>query len=299
MGLLFRRLAVRTEDGQWREFNTKDGLLYDPCWSLAALPNGDVWYGYFNAPAFALLRPRPDGQITVRQYRARDGVIDPEARTLNPDQRGWLWRGGKLGMSVADPEDAEAAQWLHFDQSDGLPAEEVNTGSYFADLDGSSWWGTENNIVHYTPPPDLVRPQFAPQVFLSAFSYDNNPPRLAEAVADLPHGRQNHRPHRPLQPECKSPQQPAHPLPPPARTNILARVPHARSGAREASRRAHIRSKFKAASSPARGLGTASRPFSVLRPVGLSWPLLTAYLPGRRNASSRVAFRPAYAGIRT
>jgi hypothetical protein len=29
-------------------FTTKNGLLVNPCWSLAALPNGDVWYGYYN-----------------------------------------------------------------------------------------------------------------------------------------------------------------------------------------------------------------------------------------------------------
>jgi len=181
-------LAVRSQDGNWREFTTKDGLLVNACWSLAALPNGDVWYGYYNTPAFALLRPNADGRYTVRQFRAGGDILDPESITFDSDQRGWLWRGGNHGMSVADPIEAEAGTWIHFDQSDGFPGESVNSGSYFADSDGTLWWGNDLNIVHYTPPPDLVHPQFAPQVFVSALSYDNHPPRLAEAVGPLPHG---------------------------------------------------------------------------------------------------------------
>ncbi|MGO4882014.1 MAG: hypothetical protein ACLP59_14470 [Bryobacteraceae bacterium] len=61
----------------------------------------------------------------------------------------------------------------------------MNSGSYFADADGSLWWGNDLNVVHYTPPPDLVHPQFVPQVFISASSWDGAPPRLAEAVGAL------------------------------------------------------------------------------------------------------------------
>jgi hypothetical protein len=86
-------LAVRSEDGSWREFHVKDGLLVDPCWSLAALPNGDVWYGYYNTPAFALLHPDPDGGLSVRQFRGDGEIHDPESPVFNVDRRGWLWRG--------------------------------------------------------------------------------------------------------------------------------------------------------------------------------------------------------------
>ena len=107
---------------------------------------------------------------------------------MDADQRGWLWRSGNEGIYVADPVQAEAGQWLKLDQSDGLPANDMNSGSVFVDDDGSLWWGADNDVAHYTPPPDLVHPKSAPQVFVSAFSWDNRPPRLAEAVANIPHG---------------------------------------------------------------------------------------------------------------
>ena len=181
-------LTVGSDDGHWREITTRDGLLLNPCWSLAALPNGDVWYGYYNTPAFAVIHPVADGRFTVRQFRAADEIPDPESINFDVDQRGWLWRGGNAGLSVADPAEAAAGKWLHFDQSDGLSGEGVNSGSYFADTDGSLWMGIDISIFHYTPPPDLVTPAFAPQVFLSAFSWNGGPPKFSEAVAGLPHG---------------------------------------------------------------------------------------------------------------
>ena len=92
------------------------------------------------------------------------------------------------GTYVAEAGDAEDGKWLELDQSDGFPANGMNTGSVFVDSDGSLWWGADNNLVHYTPPSDLVTPRFAPQIFVSAFSWDGAPPRLAEAVGALPHG---------------------------------------------------------------------------------------------------------------
>jgi len=97
------------------------------------------------------------------------------------DQRGWLWRCGDLGIYVAAEAEAESGQWLLLDQSDGLPANAMNSGSVFVDDDTSLWWGADNDLTHYTPPADLVTPQFSPQVFVSAFSWDAQAPKLAEA----------------------------------------------------------------------------------------------------------------------
>ena len=267
-------LVERDEDGTWREITTKDGLLVNPCWSLAALPNGDVWYGYYNTPAFALIRATGGGRFTVRQFRAGDGIEDPESITLDPDQRGWLWRGGNRGLSVADPAEAEAGKWLHLDQSDGLSGEGVNSGSYFADTDGSIWLGIDVSIFHYTPPSDLVTPQFSPQVFVSAFSWNGQAPRLAEAVTALPHGSK-------------------------LTAHIGSLQFDRRNGLRiryrirpEQSSWSETRSLDLALGSLSSGphtlevqgrvftgpwSGTVSRSFTVLRTIWLTWPLLAAY----------------------
>lgn len=181
-------VVIREENGAWKEMTTRDGLLVNGCWSLAPLPNGDVWDAYFGGNAIARIRTTAGGGVAIRQYRAADGIPEPASQTMDADVRGWLWRSGDQGVYVADSAQAEAGQWLQLDQSDGLPANDMNSGSVFVDDDGSLWWGADNDLAHYTPPPDLVHPKSAPQVFVSAFSWGNNPPRLAEAVANVPHG---------------------------------------------------------------------------------------------------------------
>jgi tRNA A-37 threonylcarbamoyl transferase component Bud32/ligand-binding sensor domain-containing protein len=267
-------LAARSEDGSWRELTRKDGLLVDACWSLAALPNGDVWYGYFNTPAFALVRPKAVGRFTVRQFRASDEIPDPESFTFDADQRGWLWRGGNHGMSVSDPGQAELGRWIHFDQSDGLPGDDVNTGSFFDDKDGSLWWGADTNIIHYTPPPDLVHPRFAPQVFVSAFSWEGQAPRLADAVTALPHGAKVTAHIGSLQFDRRN------------NLRLRYRILPQQSAWRETrsldlalgtlSAGAHtLEVQGRVFTGP--WSGTASRSFTVLRPIGLTWPLLVGY----------------------
>jgi tRNA A-37 threonylcarbamoyl transferase component Bud32/ligand-binding sensor domain-containing protein len=177
-------LVQRDEHGDWKEF----GLPGNGCWSLAPLANGDVWYADFQAPALSLIRPGADGGVAVRQYGTKDGIPEPGNDAIDADRRGWLWRGANEGVYVADAAEAEAGKWLRLDQSDGFPANGMNSGSVFVDHDGSLWWGADNDLAHYTPPADLVTPQFSPQVFVSGFSWEGQEPRLAEAVHALPHG---------------------------------------------------------------------------------------------------------------
>jgi ligand-binding sensor domain-containing protein/tRNA A-37 threonylcarbamoyl transferase component Bud32 len=180
-------LVARAGDEQWREITTRDGLLVNPCWSLAALPNGDVWYGYYNTPAFALVRPKPDGHFAVRDFRASEDILDDESITLDLDARGWLWRGGNRGISVATPASAEEGKWLFLNQNDGLPGTGVNSGSYFPDPDGSVWFGSDLSIVHYSPAHDLLSDSASPQVFVSGLSWDNQPAKPIDAVHSVPH----------------------------------------------------------------------------------------------------------------
>ena len=299
--------VVRDEKGAWREIGTRDGLLIGACWSLAPLPNGDVWYAYFDLPALALLRPNQSGGYTVRQYQAKDGVIEPGGDSLDLDGSGRLWRGGDLGVYTADPAEAEAGNWLKLDLSDGLPANAINSGSVFADDDGSMWWGADNDLAHVMPPEDLVAPNFAPGVFVSAFTWDNGTPRLADGIDRLPHG-----------------------------SNITAHIGSLQFDRRNAMRLRYRllpgQTAWRETSGFDLALGKLSagrhtlevqgrvftgpwspsviRPFAVPLPVWLTWPMLTAYfltavlLPAtlywwhRRRQAEEAEFLPDLAGWR-
>ncbi|MGA2134813.1 MAG: hypothetical protein ABSH50_21215, partial [Bryobacteraceae bacterium] len=268
-------LVNRSEDGSWREITTKDGLLVNACWSLAALPDGDIWYGYYNTPAFARIRPTANGRFNVRQFRAGDEIEDPESVTFDVDSRGWLWRGGNRGVSVSRPADAEVGRWVHFDQVDGLPGVGVNTGSYFADTDGSIWFGIDVNIVHYMPSSDLVTPQFASQVFVSAISYDNDAPRLAEAVSTFPRGSKITAHIGSLQFDRRNALRIRYRLLPDQKAWLETKNLDLPLGSLSTgSHRLEVQGRVFTGpwSAP------VSRSFTVLRPAALAWPFLAAYL---------------------
>jgi tRNA A-37 threonylcarbamoyl transferase component Bud32 len=178
-------LLVRDRQGDWKQYAAQDGLKANGCWSVAPLANGDVWYLYHSLSAITLIRPGAGGRISVRNFNLPETA---SGDTLDADRAGRLWRSWESGIYVASPHQAELGEWLLLNQSDGLSADSMNTGSFFTDSDGTLWWGAENNLVHMTPPADLVAARFAPQVFVSAFSWDNQPPRLADAVSTMPHG---------------------------------------------------------------------------------------------------------------
>lgn len=178
---------VLRDDRGWREISAPDGLPAGGCWSLVPLPNGDVWYAHFGVRALSRIRFDAAGNPQIRQYR--DDIPEPGNASLDADSAGRLWRAADLGIYVASATQAEAGQWLRLDQSDGFPANGMNSGSVFPDSDGSLWWGADNDLAHFSPPPDLVEANRAPHVFVSAFSWDGATPRLAEAVEGVPPGK--------------------------------------------------------------------------------------------------------------
>ncbi len=86
-------LVVRDEHRNWKEFTARDGLLGNGCWSLAPLPNGDVWYAYYGLRALALIRPGAGENIAVRHYGPESGIPEPGSDTMDADPGGRLWRG--------------------------------------------------------------------------------------------------------------------------------------------------------------------------------------------------------------
>jgi tRNA A-37 threonylcarbamoyl transferase component Bud32/ligand-binding sensor domain-containing protein len=267
-------LAVRNDDGSWQEWSTRNGLPFNACWSVAPLPNGDVWYANRGPRGIALLKNLSSGHITVRQYGPESGMTDPRTDSLDADQQGRLWRGGEAGVHMATWNQAEAGAWLTLNKSDGFPEDGINTGSFFADQDGSLWWGENNDVVHYIPPRDLVNPQFAPEIFLSAFSWGGKAPRLAEAVDTLPHGSQITAYIGSLQFDRRNNLRLRYRLLPDRRSwretsNLDLALGKLGRGSHTLEVQARV---FTGPWSE-----TVSRSFTVLPPVGLQWPFLLGY----------------------
>jgi len=182
----FAGTLIRQVDGIWRTVS-REGLPRGICRSLAFPGNGDVWAGYIHG--FALIHPGARGAAAVHGFQDGGEVGNATSYSLGADTRGWLWRGSGDGTYVADPAQAQAGVWLHLNGIDGLTDLDVDHGSFFSDPDGSVWWAAATSIVHFLPPSDLVHPAAPPRIFVSAFSVDGGPPRLAETLNAFPNRR--------------------------------------------------------------------------------------------------------------
>ena len=176
-------------DGEtWKSITAKDGLLDWPCISIAAHPDGDVWLGYMNRPAFGVIRSAASDHRSVRNFFSDEKVGDAQTNFFDVDHKGWLWRGSNTGVYVATPSDAASAEWLHLDKQDGLPALDTNQQAFYPDVDGSIWFGAGNTVTHFTPQDGFASVFPAVTAMVSGFSLNGGQPILAENTPEIPYG---------------------------------------------------------------------------------------------------------------
>lgn len=123
-------ILTRSPDGTWQEITTRDGLLVNGCWSLAPLPNGDVWDAYLGLKAMARIRPGAGSHVAIRQYGPNDGIPEPGNDAFDADRHDRLWRAGDLGTYVTHSAEAEAGNWLQLNQSDGFPSNALTPAAF-------------------------------------------------------------------------------------------------------------------------------------------------------------------------
>jgi tRNA A-37 threonylcarbamoyl transferase component Bud32 len=176
--------------GEWSKITSQDGLLDMNCRSIAAHPNGDVWIGYENSQ-FGVIRNAASPQRTITNFSANEEHLIANSATtfVGVDRRGWVWRGADEDY-LATPEQAEANHWLQLKPEDGMPLRGVNPHSFFADPDGSVWFGSDSTVIHFMPPADFLTNFPPPSFFISGFSWAGHEPVLAENLSEVPHGSQ-------------------------------------------------------------------------------------------------------------
>jgi tRNA A-37 threonylcarbamoyl transferase component Bud32 len=256
----------------WHLFPAESTTYQHECLSFAVGPDGRIWYS--DEPSDSPVQDTTKERQT-QILRDRIDLGPGVGHFLDFDHRGWLWRGDTDGVYVADEAEAVHGRWLHLDRTDGLPAVDTNQQSFFEDTDGSIWFGADDSVIHFFPPKDLVHPRYAPSVFVSAFSWNGGPLKMADVVDRMPHG-----------------------------SNIVAYIGSLQFDRRSALRLRYRllpdRESWRETSSLDLHLGklawgshtlevqarlftgpwsrTVKQSFTVLRPGWLAWPLMLAYL---------------------
>jgi hypothetical protein len=173
--------------GAWQQITQHDGLPDATCFTLAPLPDGDLWVGY-NSSQYSYIQNPFSGHPAIHNFSAVADVptADSSVDLFAADQRGRLWmeRADSLymanqGLAQNSPQQAD---WLRFDGNDGTNVVGVLGHAFLADPDGSVWFSIADGIAHFLPPDDFASSFPAPQVFISGFSSGNGAPMPVAAV---------------------------------------------------------------------------------------------------------------------
>ncbi|MBI2571715.1 MAG: response regulator [Candidatus Schekmanbacteria bacterium] len=143
---------VVIDGGVTRRFTTADGLLDDFVFGLAAAPDGAIWLSYLQPLGITRLEL---GASTSASAPPRLGHHLREqglARCffVGVDRLGLVWLGTGRGLVRFD---GKAFRTYGID--DGLPWADFNANAFFADRDGSLWFGSKG-AVHYEPTRDRI-----------------------------------------------------------------------------------------------------------------------------------------------
>jgi ligand-binding sensor domain-containing protein len=84
--------AASFDGRQWRNYTTEDGLAGNIVYSIAASPDGVLWFGTNHGLS------RYDGERWVN-YGHRDGLLDDNVYALAIDPGGDIWVGTKRGVT--------------------------------------------------------------------------------------------------------------------------------------------------------------------------------------------------------
>jgi len=142
------RGLYRFNGREWRHWDSKNGLLKDHVFALAASPiqPDELWIGYNNGVGLTRLRFSDERLVETTHFYAGQGPLTTFAYFIQHDARGRLWVGTDRGLESFDGQ-----SWTHLDQRDGLVWDDTNAEAVWAAKDNSLLIGTSRGFSRYQP----------------------------------------------------------------------------------------------------------------------------------------------------
>ncbi len=103
--------------------------------------------GWWLASQQGLIYWNPN-ENTARHYTVSDGLPTNEILGVHEDEYGFLWLPTNVGLIQFHVESAHSKQWL---EVDGISSNDFEPYSYFAEADGTLWFGTTNGYTVFHP----------------------------------------------------------------------------------------------------------------------------------------------------
>ena len=136
----------RWDGAHWTTFTTQHGLAANEPYSMAEDQNGRIWFGYHSSHGITVY----DGHAFTT-YTSDDGLYNDAVYSVGVDHNNHVWIGTARGVDRFDGE-----TFVNYGPAEGYASNESNAGGFFADDDGTLWFGTAEGLSHYDPRYDLA-----------------------------------------------------------------------------------------------------------------------------------------------
>jgi len=169
-----------------RRFGVESGFRSPDLSALVLLPDGAFVVGHREAPGVDRVIVLPGDRLFITPLAPAPGA--PRAKTvfLGLDAAGSMWAGTTAGVDVYPV----AGPPVHYGRANGLISDDLNQLAFFAERDGTVWFGTSRGLVRYSPGPRGAPRPRPPIVFLEAWAGGRRldlsaPARLSRRERDL------------------------------------------------------------------------------------------------------------------
>jgi diguanylate cyclase (GGDEF)-like protein len=141
---------ARFENGAWRRFTSRDGLVRDHVSYIRETPGGDLWIAYFEP--FGVTRVRPAGDA----IRIMQTISAGKVYIVGEDAQHRLWIGTGAGIDVVTANSID-----HYSAGDGLAGDDTDAQAFLCDERGEVFVGTSSGFSRFVArrdPPSLGAP---------------------------------------------------------------------------------------------------------------------------------------------
>ena len=136
----------------WRA--TRLGGLLDPqIDQLIADQGGVLWLTYLNNVGVTAVRSAFSTKPSLQHYKVCSGLRSNLIYALATDKTGRIFVGTDRGIDMR-----EQGKWRHYQTSEGLIWNDINTAAMLADSRGGIWIGTSRGLAHFQPEQEYRSP---------------------------------------------------------------------------------------------------------------------------------------------
>lgn len=140
--------GVAVLDGKdWIRLGLAEGLKELHVYTLARVPSGHVWVGYWSARGLSRLEHGKQGWRVVQHIDQPEVLFDDDIVSLESTRDGTLWFGTTEGVKRW-----KDGRFEQFTRSRGLPGEDCVGQALWLDAEGDAegdvWAGTSSGIAH-------------------------------------------------------------------------------------------------------------------------------------------------------